>query len=851
MTARLLEDFTEISCDWFWEMDENLRFSYFSRRWQVVFGCSPEREIGKSRVQVAVNSGDMAFWQPHIDDLLARRPFRDLVYPYRLQDGQIRWLKVSGQPLFDSGGLFTGYRGVGTDITEEHEAKHRLSETLEELKRANRAYTLVNAELHRQNERLTEQEKEISTQATRLAATLDNMYQGLLMLDADLKVTAFNAKFSELLGFPPGTVRNGLTARDLLTEAFRLGHYSGPKSDRMYERWLSRLSRREASVHRQALADGRMLSVAYVPMAGAGWVITYEDITERERAEAEIRQQRQQLDAALNNMAQGLCMFDDELRVVLHNKHFVEILGLSPRFVRPGVSLRELLEHSVEVGNVTGPADELYQDYANALARHGSVAIRRVHSDGRTIAISHRPMTNGGWVATYEDVTEQKRAEAKILQLARHDSLTDLPNRALFAERLDEALASVRGGRKLAVLCLDLDQFKAVNDVLGHPAGDALLKAVAQRLQDCVRETDTVARLGGDEFAILCVSANEPEQVRVVAEWIIERVSLPYDLEGNQVIIGASIGVAFSPHDGSDGNTLLKNADMALYRAKANGRGAYRFFVPEMDRCLQQRRQLDLDLRRAIAAGEFELFYQPFVDAKTTEITGFEALLRWNRRECGLVAPAEFVPLAEEIGLIVPLGEWVIRTACRQASAWPKNLKLAVNLSPVQLRSQTLIPAIISALGSSGLSPRRLEFEITESALLQNSGATLATLHALRELGTSVVLDDFGTGCSSLSNLRSFPFDKLKIDRSFVQDLGLRADCMAIVKAVADLGAGLGMAITAEGVETAEQLAYVREQGCTEAQGYFFGIPRSAEDTANLLVADPLGQQRGQNLRAG
>ncbi len=419
MSARLLEDFAQISCDWFWEMDENFAFSYFSYRWSEVFGRSPEQEIGKSRLDLALNGDDTAFWEPHLADLYAHRPFRDLTYPYRFEDGEIRWLKVSGQPAFDEEGVFTGYRGVGTDITEEHDAKRRLSETLEELRQTNRAFTLVNNELQRQNRRLIEQEKEISAQATRLTATLDNMHQGLLMLDRNLIVTAFNSKFIELLGLSPQAVQEGATARELLNQAFRLGHSRGLAFEDMYARWLRRLSRRESSIRRQLLADGRVLSVAYVPMADGGWVITYEDVTEREKAEVAIREQRQQLDAALNNMAHGLCMFDDDFRLIVHNARYVELMGLPSDAIRPGVTLRQILQLNVESGTLTGPADKHYQEYLTELNEHGAVAFERILLDGRAIAIKHRRSSDGGWVATYEDITEQKRAEAKILQLAR------------------------------------------------------------------------------------------------------------------------------------------------------------------------------------------------------------------------------------------------------------------------------------------------------------------------------------------------------------------------------------------------------------------------------------------------
>jgi diguanylate cyclase (GGDEF)-like protein/PAS domain S-box-containing protein len=709
MSARLLEDFAQISCDWFWEMDDQFKFSYFSYRWSELFGRSPEQEIGKSRLDIALNSADTAFWQPHLDDLHAHRPFRDLTYPYRFEDGHVRWLKISGQPVFDDAGAFAGYRGVGTDITEEHEAKRKLSETLDQLQHANRAFTLVNAELQRQNQRLIEQENEI-------------------------------------------------------------------------------------------------------------------------------RQQGQQLDAALNNMAHGLCMFDDELRLLVYNARYVELMRLSPDLIKPGVTLAQILQHNVDVGNLPAPAEVHYQEYLSELKQHGAAAFERVLLDGRTIAVKHHAMPGGGWVATYEDITERKETEAKILQLARHDELTGLPNRRVFGEKVNEALARVRRGQTLTVFLLDLDNFKIVNDTLGHSAGDALLQTAARRLQDCVRETDVVARLGGDEFAVL-LSDLERNESSVVADRIIRSLGSPFDVEGHHVVIGTSIGMALAPHDGEDAENLLKNADMALYQAKEEGRGICRSFVPAMNVHLQEQRKLELDLRGAVERGEFELYYQPLVAAPSGEITGFEALLRWFHPERGMISPADFIPLAEDTGIIGPLGEWVIRTACTEATSWPADLKVAVNLSPAQFRGKSVGLIVAAALGSSGLAPQRLEVEITESALLQNSDATGAALHELRRLGVRIAMDDFGTGYSSLSYLRSFPFDRIKIDRGFVQDLGRKPDCIAIFEAIVGLGRGLGIATTAEGVETLEQLQIVRDLGCTEVQGFLLGAPRPASCVPELLLA--------------
>jgi diguanylate cyclase (GGDEF)-like protein len=389
-------------------------------------------------------------------------------------------------------------------------------------------------------------------------------------------------------------------------------------------------------------------------------------------------------------------------------------------------------------------------------------------------------------------------------------------------------------GEKLAVLYIDLDRFKAVNDTLGHPVGDALLCEVTKRLQMAVRGADTVARLGGDEFAIVQMDA-KPTDATELASKIIDSIAEPFDLMGNQVVIGASIGIAVAPTDGREPDQLLRNSDMALYRAKANGRGTYHFFQPEMDAQMQARHTLETDLRKAMLAGEFEVHYQPILNVGDGRIAGFEALVRWNHPQRGLISPAEFIPIAEEIGLIVPLGEWVLRQACRDAANWPADLTIAVNLSAVQFRSQTLALSVISALNESRLSARRLELEITETVLLQQDRAVLDTLHQIRSLGVRISMDDFGTGYSSLSYLRSFPFDKIKIDRSFTQELGKGEDCTAIIRAVTRLGGNLGMTTIAEGVETEEQLEILRAEGCTQVQGHLFSPPKPAAEIKTLL----------------
>ena len=458
-------------------------------------------------------------------------------------------------------------------------------------------------------------------------------------------------------------------------------------------------------------------------------------------------------------------------------------------------------------------------------------------ANGREVLVTTSPMAAGGWVATHEDITERRKAEAKIEYMAHHDALTDLPNRLQLFEQLEQTLARPKQGAHLAVFCLDLDRFKDVNDAHGHPIGDLLLKRSQTRLRQCVRDADMVARLGGDEFAIMQVGATQPGDATSLASRLIEVIGAPYELGGHQVMIETSIGIALAPDDGLNPDQLLKNADTALYRAKSEGRGLYRFFEPEMDARMQARRTLEIDLRKALANGEFELFYQPLVDMQTEHVTGFEALIRWHHPERGMVAPLDFIPVAEESGLIVPIGEWALRRACAEAATWPSGVKVAVNLSPIQFKKRDLLPSVVSALAASGLSPNRLELEITKSVLLQDGDATLAVLDELRELGVRISLDDFGTGYSSLSYLRKFPFDKIKIDQSFIFDMSDHNDSLAIVRAVIAMGSGLGIATTAEGVETLAQFTQLKLEGCTEVQGYLFSPPRPAAELKGLLAS--------------
>jgi len=703
------------------------------------------------------------------------------------------------------------------------------------------------------HEDITEREQlnaRLAEQHEQLDIALENMLQGLAMFDAEQRLIVCNTRYAEMYGLSSEQVKPGTTVREILQYRIANGHYHIRDTESFVDSWTSNFG--DVSSRVQELADGRIINVTRRSMTNGGRLITHEDITERQRLSARLEQQHQllkdheeklraqnlQLDAALNNMVQGLAMFDAGHRVVIANDRYAQMYDLTPEQVNPGTTLREVLQYRVAKGHYPGSSvDEVLNAILSRTAAKDSNNYLSELADGRCIAVSVQRMADGGTVTTHQDITEQRRSEARITHMALHDALTGLPNRVLLNERLEHALARAKRGEVVATHMLDLDHFKHVNDTLGHPAGDKLLQMVTERLRALVRETDTIARMGGDEFAVMQVAIAQPSDATVLAHRMIEKLGAPYEIEGHQIVIGTSVGIAVGPTDGVSPDQIMRNADLALYRAKNDGRGTYRFFEQEMDTQMQARRALECDLRRALPAQEFELYYQPVVDLKTNTISGFEALIRWRHPDKGMVAPNTFIPLAEEIGLIVPLGEWVIRDACATAVKWPGNLKVAVNLSGAQFKSPGLINMIASALAASGLAADRLELEITETILLQDSEATLGVLYQLRELGVRIAMDDFGTGYSSLSYLQSFPFDKIKIDRSFVKDIVESSGSLNIVRAVAALAKGLGIAATAEGVETREQLDTIRSEGCSEMQGFLFSQPLPAYEIEKLLLA--------------
>jgi diguanylate cyclase (GGDEF)-like protein/PAS domain S-box-containing protein len=587
------------------------------------------------------------------------------------------------------------------------------------------------------------------------------------------------------------------------------------------------------------VAEGMLISPTLLSflIAGSAVVILGISLTVASmdrRSKGALREQKMLLDTALENMSQGLGMYDAEGRILLFNERYMAMTGRSDLELR-GRLLVDVLREQKAAGRWEGEPEEFFAKLV-ADAGAGRSATRTMQQRGRSMRIVTQPMKSGGWVATFEDITEWEQAQAQISHMARHDALTNLPNRTLFREELERALHMVKRTDQLAVLCLDLDHFKKINDSLGHPVGDALLEQAAARLRTCVGPGDTVARLGGDEFAIVqFCNGCEPSAVPALASQIVEVVAAPYEIEGHQLVIGVSIGISLAPEDGDNPDELLKNADLALYRAKADGRGTYRFFEAGMDARAQARRVLELDLRLALQRDEFEVHYQPIRDLASGEIAVCEALVRWKHPQRGLIAPNHFIPIAEETGLIIQLGDWVLRTACAVAVRWASAC-VAVNLSPVQFRNPDLVATVKSALEQSGLPAHRLELEITESVLLQNSDTTRAMLHELRGLGVKISLDDFGTGYSSLSYLRSFPFDKIKIDRSFINELATGKDSLAIVRAVTGLGKSLGIVTTAEGVETDAQLELLSREGCTQVQGYLISKPRPIAEVEGLLI---------------
>jgi len=630
-------------------------------------------------------------------------------------------------------------------------------------------------------------------QTIRLDAALSNMSQGLVMFDTAGRLVVCNDRYRQMYKLSPDLVKPGCTVLDLLKYRVTNGTFFG-NPEKYVGNLLATITEGETEKHEVETGDGRIIFVVNQPMTGGGWVATHEDVTEKVRAEKLNEQQKFQLDAALENMSQGLCMFDATQRLIVCNKRYAELYGLNAEQTKPGTTLRTILEYRVASGNAPNDHESYINDRINEVTKNRPYQITNKLSDGRYISVVHQPMADGGWVATHADVTDWKRAERRIAHMAHFDTLTELPNRTTFNDAMDATLDRARArGEQFAVLSIDLDRFKEANDTYGHLVGDALLREVARRLQ-AAAEDAFVARIGGDEFVVILEDGAQPAVA--LAKRLLAAFVDDFEVEGHRLKLGLSIGGAVYPTDGTDAKTLMINADIALYRAKAESRESVLFFEPQMGARLYERRTMEEDLRSAMGRDELFLHYQP-QKKMSGETIGFEALVRWQCQKRGMVSPGVFIPIAEESNLIVRIGERVLREACREAASWPQPLTIAVNISPIQFRQGDLPRLVLSVLLETGLAPARLELEITESVLIDDFSRAVSILTRLKSLGVRIALDDFGTGYSSLSYLHSFSFDKIKIDRTFIGDLEYSRQSMAIVRAVIGLGHSLGVPILA------------------------------------------------------
>ncbi len=692
---------------------------------------------------------------------------------------------------------------------------------------------LIIRQINRQNR---ETQQRLKSQKEQLDTALNNMTQGLVLYDGTEHLVLCNQRFISMFGLSTDIVKPGAHARDIMHHRVATGSFEG-EADEFYDRIQRSIANGEVTTTIAHSSNGRWFQIVNQPLVQGGWVATIEEITERQRLEQERDRNYAFLSQILDHIPSQITVKDArDRRYLLANRVAEEQFGV-PREQIVGRTASDLFpQRSVDVINAddekTLQSGGLFKD------EHiwDSQVIGKRYITSTRIGIRDNTGDIRYLVNVVNDVTERRHADEKIAHLAHYDPLTDLPNRVLFREQMERELQKVSRGEQFALLYIDVDEFKGINDSLGHHVGDELLKAVAARIRSCIREGDLIARLGGDEFAVIQTGVKGVNDVLDFVTRIREAVRQPFQCLGHHLSSDASIGIVLAPQDGTCADQLIKNADLAMYGAKADGRRTYRFFEPAMDADAKARLALEQDLRHALTHGGFEIHYQPLVDLRSDRVTGCEALVRWRHPERGMISPASFIPVAEDTGLIVDLGEYVLRTACAEAANWPGHVRLAVNVSPVQLREPTLALKIASALAASGLPANRLEIEITEAVLIGDDTAALAILHELKSIGVRIALDDFGTGYSSLSYLKRFPFDKIKIDRCFVTDITEADGSSIIVQAVVNIAASCNMTTVAEGVETPQQKELLRALGCTQMQGFLFSGAKPSAELRKLLV---------------
>jgi diguanylate cyclase (GGDEF)-like protein/PAS domain S-box-containing protein len=677
--------------------------------------------------------------------------------------------------------------------------------------------------------------QKLSEQNLQLDVALNNMNQGLCMFDAQNRLVVWNERYRDMYSIDPRRIWWGCTIRDLLDARIAAGTF--PLDPAHYDEDLrAALKERKAFTLNVELKDGRTIAVVNQPMTAGGWVATHEDITERKRAERELERTRSFLDTIIEHVPSPIIVKNiPDLRYLLINRAAEKYLGVG-RSVMLGKTAGDVMPQS-SAQKIEAEDHKLIE--SGEIAFLGEHAVATPANGTRIVTAMRLPVkaVDGKpqyLISVINDLTEQKHHEQRIEHMARHDPLTDLPNRAAFNDCIVSTIGLAAGSREsFALLCMDLDRFKAVNDVFGHSVGDALLREVGRRLA-VVSHGAFLARLGGDEFAVITPAGMQPAAVETLAERLAGALDSDIEINGNTLRVGATVGIGIYPQDGTDAATLVANADAALFRAKAEMRGSIRFFEVSMDKQLREKRALQQDLRSASARDELALHYQPQAHING-DVTGFEALVRWHHPRHGFVPPDTFIPLAEESGLIVTMGEWILRTACREAASWPRPLHIAINLSPVQFQHGDLPRLVHQVLLETGLAPSRLELEITEGVLIGDFTRAVAVLRRLKGLGVRIAMDDFGTGYSSLSYLQSFPFDKIKIDQAFVANLGHSQQAATIIRAVIALGRGLNLPVVAEGVETEEQLRFLASENCNEIQGYIVGRPQPIDEYSEVV----------------